>query len=181
MSSAELDLKLQHLFGSQGWRDPTWLNSLEEFDEVPLFFRNADVAFLGALPFELRQRMVVEAAIRELDNLAAAIESLENPAMFFACLTFKDWVEVHAGHRVVATPALFVSPKWNIELPSPLWKSPNSADALMVARSTSEMSRRDLCVAEDATVGEANHSQRIYLGYVHDQNRFRSVGDYSFE
>ena len=169
------DAQLASLLQREGLADPTWLCSLDEFDEPPLFSRSADVEFLRALPGDDRGVLVLGWAVAVLDRAGMLIESLPSASSYFLCLTLMDWDLVADGTQAVPTPSLFVSPQAPHEVPRLGVRSPVTAAARQVSSWLARLDREDLCVRDDLEL-DAGAPVRVYVGY-RSRRAFRSLPD----
>lgn len=153
------------------------MRNLDEFDEVPLFFRSKDVEFLTELPDHTRSPLMLEVALSEVDRVARTLNAMAGAAEYFMCLTLQDWDLLgEQGQQVVPTPSLLVSPKWRTEILTPRFAAPSSNDARQVASWIKLLGRSDLETRE--SVVRADSPRRIYVGYSAGVHRFRSIGDF---
>lgn len=171
--------KLADLFQREALDRPEWLESLEEFDEPPLFSRADDVAFLADVPARERGPVVLACAVEVLDRVGEVLAQMDAGAGYCIFLTFMDWDLVASEELPVPTPSLFVSPHPERELSRFRVQPPQSPEGLAVCEWLASLVRQDLMVAETVT-RENEEPLRIYVGY-RDARGFKSVGDFSTE
>lgn len=178
MKSDKLKTELIALFDDADVCAPDWLDSLQEFDEVPLFSRASDIAFLLSEPTISRHTTFMDSVVAVLDKVATILDSLDNRADYFLCLTFLDWDLVLDGSQAVPTPSLFVSPRWRQELKLPRWVPAMSKEARMIEHWAECLKRPDICVAEALRDGSTDEPLRVYLGFQRGVHGFMSIGDF---
>ena len=178
MSGNRIRRELTALFNEADLCDLDWLSSLNEFDEVPLFSRDSDIAFLLSEPVDSRGTAFMECVVAELDKVATVLNSLDHRAEYFLCLTFLDWELFLDGSYAVPTPSLFVSPRWRQELRMSGWIIPAvSRGARLIERWTKQLNRADLCIADALRDSSTDEPLRIYLGFRRGIHGFMSIGD----
>lgn len=178
MNSGELKRKLISLFDKADICDLNWLASLLEFDEVPLFSRASDIAFLQSEPATNRNVAFLDSVVVELDKVATVIDSLDRRADYFLCLTFLDWDLVIDGGQAVPTPSVFISPRWTQELKLPRWVPAMSEEARLIESWAEPLNRSDICVADALRDGSTDEPLRVYLGFRRGFHEFMSIGDF---
>lgn len=146
MNSQDIKQRLQKILAEEGLEDTTWILSLTEFDEPPLFSRSNAVDFMRELDDFQRGFVITEFAVEQLDRVATEIKRSSNHSNFFACITFLDWCLVKAGDQVVPTPSIFVSPNACKELTRFVVRKVASEEGHLVENWVNHLKRMDLCV-----------------------------------
>lgn len=154
------------LVRDEGLADPSWILSLDEFDEPPLFTRDAHVEFLRPLP--TKQRLIVT-----LEVLLATMEMVANEAargapdrVFYVRATLSDFDSWRAGETLIPTPAIFVDPK--DEERALRLMEPWSEDAIEIAQTLTFMGQGyadRYCVGELSAEVFDPETARVYLGW----------------
>jgi hypothetical protein len=109
-----LGQKFQELLRQEGWDDfPRWIVELQDFDEVPLYSRYAQIDFLSHLPFPERNRLLVRTAADYLARLVTYVEDLKSSgqsADLFCMLSILDWDDWDESEgQSLLTPAMFIT------------------------------------------------------------------------
>jgi hypothetical protein len=110
-----------------------------------------------------------------LDRVATTISSFRDADRFFLTLSFVGWDYFDSREQTVPTPALFVSPNWNVELASLTVRRPQTERGLRLQGWFEDLNRSDLCVAE--SVRNPDPPPRVFLGY-RSASKFRSIGSF---
>jgi hypothetical protein len=149
--------------------DPSWILSVDEFDEPPLFSRNDQVEFLRPLPEKQRMIATLEIALSTIEMVANQAAQGAPGRVFFVCATFSDFDSWRAGAQIVPTPAIYVNPKDDETVSSGLrLVEPWSEEAALVS---STLTARGQNYADRYCVGELSAEVfdpeigRVYLGW----------------
>lgn len=114
--TTKLDNEFKTLIKKEGLDQfDIYFRQFDDFDEIPLFSRFNHIAFLSALSFNEKNKLLINLGIKLIDRILANAGNYLNSDEFseyFICLTILDWDDYQEIDCL--TPCIFVTrrKKW---------------------------------------------------------------------
>ena len=168
------------LVRQEGLDDPSWVLTLDEFDEPPLFTRFRQLEFLRLVPETQRVVATLEIMLSLLERHAQEIVSAGSEREYFLCVTFSDFDCWRNGEQLIPRPAIFVDPNEDEAKRLRLMLVDSySAEGNEVAQWLAHLGPlgRQYCVGEVPVEVFDPELQKVYVGWRTDPAaNIRSVG-----
>lgn len=169
MMDAHIRKHFRDLINEENLEDPSWILTLDNFDEPPLFCRTNQVEFLRSIPEELRPVVALDVALSLIEQIADVAAQRAPDRRFYICVTISDFNLWYTGEQTAPTPAIYVDPnEGNITPAEFRLVSPHSTEGLETARWLEQLGEQYVkryCIGELSAGTFDPQLHRIYVGW----------------
>ncbi|GAA0613512.1 hypothetical protein HPO96_26750 [Kribbella sandramycini] len=120
-SDTSFGADFERLFHENEVADPAVFAEVASFDEVPIYSRRSELAFLGNLSFAAKNRELILAAVRQLDRIHNYFEGSDESATIVRMVAVTGWsIDDEAGWRCEDGTTELIRPNlWLADLAHP--------------------------------------------------------------